>query len=504
LQIPKLKSPAQNSENGLKANEIKNSESLVVILLSVIIGLLIIIIALLFLPDNKTQENPVTTVLPKENKIDKINDVRKVKLKNKLESTIDIKTIEIDWMLKKALAEELKMPIWSPDDFNEAVRYEELARQYSSNNNLNKSKENYIEATKKIDLTLENKEEIYNELIIKGTEELNNNELEKSKNSFIQAQSIFMEEQVINRFFVRIENRNTIIQLYEDSIEFEKKHNLLLAIEVLKKAIELEPEYEKLINRLLEVQRKKDKIEFNDLVGKILNALDSSKINLSQLKEVKNKINRLKSINRKAPIINELEEKYEIKKENKFLKNYYQSALNQEALEQWKNAIKQYDSVLKINLNHSKSIVRKERAKSYQYLNDLIDSIIKQPERLQNDKIFNKSQKSLNYVKSEISKKSSEEKQKIPKLIEKISSAESLIEKASTMVDVIIYSDAETDISIYRVGRFGQFKTKELQLRPGKYTIVGSRLGYKDIRKNKNISASDKVINISIICSEKI
>ena len=39
-----------------------------------------------------------------------------------------------------------------------------------------------------------------------------------------------------------------------------------------------------------------------------------------------------------------------------------------------------------------------------------------------------------------------------------------------------------TKVIVYRVGQFGAFKQKRLTLRPGSYTAVGSRAGFRDVR----------------------
>ncbi|MCP3851951.1 MAG: hypothetical protein GY694_17200, partial [Gammaproteobacteria bacterium] len=385
-----------------------------------------------------------------------------------------------------------------------ATEYEQLANQYYEENKYDKAEENYGKAINIISNTLENKENIYEQLVSKGTKELDNNELEQSRKSFLKAQTIHKEEPIISRFLERIGNRNKVLKLYEDSIEFEKNRDLTQAIIVIEQALELEPEYETINKQIIKLQRKKNEIDFNHLVGKILTLLDQEKINLNELKKIKNYLNQLKKTINTDQIIKELEEKYRIKKESYYLKKYYQSALKHEAQEHWLKAKNDYEKILNINLNHSKALAGKERVKFYLYINELIDSIILLPERLQDDEIFTKSKKSLNFAKSEIREKKSAEKLRIPRLIKKIDKAELLIKNASTLIDVTLHSDNETTVSIYRVGRFGQFNNKKLQMRPGKYTIIGVRSGYKDIRTIKNISARDKSLEISVICSEKI
>ncbi len=48
---------------------------------------------------------------------------------------------------------------------------------------------------------------------------------------------------------------------------------------------------------------------------------------------------------------------------------------------------------------------------------------------------------------------------------------------------VTLRSDEQTEVIVYKVARLGSFDQRELTLRPGTYTAVGSRTGYRDVRR---------------------
>lgn len=52
---------------------------------------------------------------------------------------------------------------------------------------------------------------------------------------------------------------------------------------------------------------------------------------------------------------------------------------------------------------------------------------------------------------------------------------------------VQLASDNLTDVQIYRVGRLGSFESRQIELLPGKYTAVGTRAGYRDVRREFTI-----------------
>ncbi|MGB5612173.1 MAG: hypothetical protein WBM67_05910, partial [Sedimenticolaceae bacterium] len=75
---------------------------------------------------------------------------------------------------------------------------------------------------------------------------------------------------------------------------------------------------------------------------------------------------------------------------------------------------------------------------------------------------------------------------------------------ASTPVTVTLKSDGATDVVVYRVGRLGRFDSYQLELLPGDYTIVGSRPGYRDVRKVISLRPGVRVPPLQLRCEEAI
>jgi len=61
-----------------------------------------------------------------------------------------------------------------------------------------------------------------------------------------------------------------------------------------------------------------------------------------------------------------------------------------------------------------------------------------------------------------------------------------------------------TAITVYKVGRFGSFERRELTLRPGRYTVVGSRSGYRDVRLTLEVEPGAAPATLSVKCEEPI
>ena len=75
---------------------------------------------------------------------------------------------------------------------------------------------------------------------------------------------------------------------------------------------------------------------------------------------------------------------------------------------------------------------------------------------------------------------------------------------ARTTVTVELESDGKTELTVSRVGRLGTLTRRPLQLRPGTYVVVGSRPGYRDVRRQFTIAPRSPTQTVVVRCEETI
>ncbi|MBM4198095.1 MAG: hypothetical protein FJ198_00215 [Gammaproteobacteria bacterium] len=68
----------------------------------------------------------------------------------------------------------------------------------------------------------------------------------------------------------------------------------------------------------------------------------------------------------------------------------------------------------------------------------------------------------------------------------------------------VIESDGATVVSVQRVGSFGAFTRRELQLKPGRYVAVGSRTGFRDVRREFTVTPGTTAVVVQVRCTEVI
>ena len=91
-----------------------------------------------------------------------------------------------------------------------------------------------------------------------------------------------------------------------------------------------------------------------------------------------------------------------------------------------------------------------------------------------------------------------------PRLGEQISELRRLLKRASTPINVQLVSDNLTNVSILKIGSFSYFSKEIIKLRPGNYTAIGIRNGYRDVRIDFTVAPENDAEPIRIICEEMI
>ncbi len=81
---------------------------------------------------------------------------------------------------------------------------------------------------------------------------------------------------------------------------------------------------------------------------------------------------------------------------------------------------------------------------------------------------------------------------------------ERLAAAAQVPVRLRLESDGMTQVAIYRVGQYGSFSRREVELLPGRYTVVGTRNGYRDVRHEVLLPPGGAPVAVVVRCEDPI
>jgi serine/threonine-protein kinase len=91
-----------------------------------------------------------------------------------------------------------------------------------------------------------------------------------------------------------------------------------------------------------------------------------------------------------------------------------------------------------------------------------------------------------------------------PRITAQLAGLDELVAGFAVDTRVQITSDNSTRVSINRVGDLGVFTSREVVLRPGSYTVIGTRQGYRDVRRELKIQPGQRSAALSVECTERI
>jgi hypothetical protein len=91
-----------------------------------------------------------------------------------------------------------------------------------------------------------------------------------------------------------------------------------------------------------------------------------------------------------------------------------------------------------------------------------------------------------------------------PRLQQQLQQLRSRLAQLAVEVHVAISSDNSTHVSLAPLGELGRFSSRELELPPGHYTLIGRRDGFRDVRHEFEIAPGQSTAALSVQCTERI
>jgi tetratricopeptide (TPR) repeat protein len=172
------------------------------------------------------------------------------------------------------------------------------------------------------------------------------------------------------------------------------------------------------------------------------------------------------------------------------------TAQDAERAERWSQALAEYRKALEVDRNLLAARQGVERAEPRAMLDAELAAYIERPERLFSEQIRGAARATLQRARAVPSPG--------PVLAGQVESVQRLVAAAETPLRVALTSDNVTDVTIYRYGRLGSFERKDVELLPGRYTVVGVRAGFRDVRREITVLPGRESPAVVIRCEEPI
>lgn len=170
------------------------------------------------------------------------------------------------------------------------------------------------------------------------------------------------------------------------------------------------------------------------------------------------------------------------------------TALAQVEAENWSAALASYDQALGIDPSLQFARAGKVRVRAMHDLVEAMEQVIADPGALSSQPAFD--------AASELLRQAERETDAGVKFADRLLRFRQVLERSAVPVPLVLVSDNATEVTIHKVGQLGSFERRELALRPGRYVIVGSQDGCRDVRKEIVLTANMQPVEVR--CAERI
>ena len=289
----------------------------------------------------------------------------------------------------------------------------------------------------------------------------------------------------------RAENLPQVLDYIAQGQFHEDRGELDIARKMYNDAILLDKDYMAARDHLQHVNELIFERDFQRSMSDAISALNQNKIG-----QAKHALDIARNLQPDAAAVLDLEQQLKYTEQRAELQRLNMQVLKYEKTEQWERVVETYVRVLKIDANTGFAKQGKLRAERYAELNRQVQTYLSNPDDLQAPEHRNHARSIYDtaVANSDIG----------PKFGDKTEKLRHLLEMYSKQVTILVQSDDMTDVTIYRVGRFGHFLEHSLKLQPGRYKALGTRSGYRDVMLLFTVPVDSKGITLKIYCKEKI
>jgi tetratricopeptide (TPR) repeat protein len=397
-----------------------------------------------------------------------------------------------EWLKRQAVAETENLAAWGGKEYQDILLAANRGDQMFKHGDFREAEQQYRLATDRFDVLVSSKDERLHQALADGIEALGNNEIEEAVRAFEMALAIDPGDREAVDALAKTHRQEKALALYTTGLEFEQNNDPEQAQKFLQDAVRTDEEFTPAAEALSRVQQKLQENNYHEAMSRALAALDSG-----DLQTADQALTRAMELRPDEAAVKAAAERLRQKKTAARLHRLQQQADSLAADEKWKDVLEIYQQALKIDPEAGFAITGQREAEKRYRLDRLLREILGQPERLQDKGPLNEARQLLSMAGTIANPG--------PVLQSQINSLKKLIDQAATPVEVTLRSDNATTVEIYHVGTYTPFLEKHLNLIPGKYTIVGKRPGFRDVRMTIEVKPDDAPpLFVFIRCEEPL
>jgi tetratricopeptide (TPR) repeat protein len=289
----------------------------------------------------------------------------------------------------------------------------------------------------------------------------------------------------------RLEALPQVLAALEQATQAESQGELPAAVEAAQRAVAADGEHQRAAAELSRLQTALVRAQFTAAMSAGYQALDEERF--AAAREAFRRAGKLRSDSAEVRTalleVDSAETAYT-------LRQLDARAARAVAAEDWSEAVARYEEAIAIDSSVLFAQRGLQQARPRAELDTGLQRLLSEPLRLADENVAQAARRALQLAQGIEAPG--------PRLQQQIAELSQLIEQASTPITVSLRSDGQTEVTLLRVARLGQFEQRSMELRPGEYTALGTRRGYRDVRISFVVSHEQEPAPVTIACTEAI
>ncbi|HEY7641965.1 MAG TPA: protein kinase [Steroidobacteraceae bacterium] len=312
-----------------------------------------------------------------------------------------------------------------------------------------------------------------------------------AKAAFVLATKLEPGNKVAEHGLKRANTLDEVLNLVATAERLEKESNPVGAVEQFRKAIALDAEAPRAADGIARIEAKFAADAFASTMARGYAAL--AKADYAGARAAFEAARRVRP---NAPEIPQALKQIEQEQRTGVISAKLGVAQEHEAHERWADALKEYRAVAELDSTVAAAQEGIARVTPRSALNEQLELYLTQPERLFSQPVRAAARDTLARAGGIANPG--------PVLQKQLATLKDWLARADVPVAVALQSDNITQVTIYRVGQLGTFAERSLELVPGSYTVVGTRPGYRDVRREINVRPGAAPTPVVIRCEDRI
>jgi tetratricopeptide (TPR) repeat protein len=387
--------------------------------------------------------------------------------------------------------EELAVEMWAGEPFEQAKVFAQQGDTQYRDRLFVDATTSYEQGMEAMQVLLDTVPKVLAGLLAEAQEAIEAGDRAAAQSALLIAQALQPDNALLLTLTARAALLDQVMALVTQAETAEEARDLATAQTLLKQASALDPQHRRVKSELERITAAYVRLQFNQAMSDGYVALNQNQFN-----------NAKTAFRQAAKLVSGSPEAASALQEVQVAQTAYRLSTLQElgqvaqTNELWQDAVSAYEEALKIDANIFFAQEGLKRSGTRAKLDEKFSTAIDEPSRLADIAIAEATETLLRQAAS-ITPRG-------PVLSRQMSQLETLLKQANTVRPLTLTSDGETEVIVYKVARLGQFQQRTLTLRPGEYTAVGTRDGFRDVRVTFNLSHDRPLPVVVISCTETI